>query len=81
MCQIRLWQLASVSIGTPFWGTWGRSFPRAFERRVKFPFIRRIFEEFERHIRQGSGNGQFSPKMPLLGNLEGVGSLGILRDI
>jgi len=40
----------------------GRSFPRAFERRTKYLFIRRTFtEEFERHIKEGSGNGQLSP--------------------
>ena len=39
----------------------GRSFPRAFERRVKFIFIRRIFiEEFDRHVKEGSGYGQLS---------------------
>jgi len=63
------------------WGTWGHSFPRAFKRRVKFLSIRRIFiEEFERHVGEGSGNGQLSPKRPPLGNLEGIGLPGILRD-
>ena len=39
----------------------GRSFPRAFERRVKHLLIRRTFiEEFERHVKEGSGNGQLS---------------------
>jgi len=38
----------------------GCSFPRAFERSVSF-FIKRIFiEEFERHVKEGSGNGQLS---------------------
>jgi len=58
-----------------------RSFPRAFKRRVKFLFIRRIFiEEFKRYVREDSGNGQLFPKRPLLSNLEGVGLPGILRD-
>jgi hypothetical protein len=40
----------------------GCSFPRAFKRRVKFLFIRRIFiEEFKRHVKEGSGKGQLSP--------------------
>jgi hypothetical protein len=52
----------------------GCSFPRAFEKRVKLLFIRRIFiEEFERHVREDSGNGQLSPKRPPLGTLQGVG--------
>ena len=48
---------------------------------MKFLFIRRILiEEFERHVREDSGNGQISPKRPPLGNLEGDGLPGILRD-
>jgi hypothetical protein len=48
----------SVSMGAPFWGTWGCSFHRAFERRVKFLYIRRtIIEEFKRHVKEGTGNG------------------------
>jgi hypothetical protein len=41
----------------------GRSFPEAFEKREKFSFlIRRTFiEEFERHVKEGCGNGQLSP--------------------
>jgi hypothetical protein len=59
----------------------GHSFPRAFKRRVKFLFIRRIFiEEFERHVREDYGNGELSSKRPLLGNLEGDGLPRILRD-
>jgi hypothetical protein len=45
----------------------GCSFPRAFERRVKLLFIRKIqilIEEFERHVREDSGNRQLSPKRP-----------------
>jgi len=49
-------------------------------RRVKFLFIRIFIEEFEINVREGSGNGQLSPKRPPLGNLEGIGLLGILRD-
>jgi len=38
----------------------GSSFPRAFERRVSF-FIKRTFvEKFERHVKEGTGNGQLS---------------------
>jgi hypothetical protein len=82
MCQVRLWKLASVSTGVPFWGTWGCSFLSAFERRVKFLFIRRIFiEEFKRHVREGSGSRQLTPKSPPLGNLKGVGLPGILRQM
>jgi hypothetical protein len=59
----------------------GCSLPRDFERRVKLLFIRRIFiEELERHVREESGNGQLSPKRAPLGNLEGIGLPGILRD-
>jgi len=33
------------------------SFPRALERRVKLLFIRRtLVEEFERHVKEGTGN-------------------------
>ena len=35
----------------PFWGTWGgRSSPRAFDRRVKFLFLRRIFMRNSRNM-------------------------------
>jgi hypothetical protein len=54
----------------------GCSFPRVFERRVRFLFIRRNFiAEFQRHVKEGSGNGQLSP----LGNLERVHLVGLLR--
>jgi hypothetical protein len=39
-----------------------------------------MIEKFERHVREASGNGQLSPKRPPLGNQEGVGLPGILRD-
>ena len=40
----------------------GRPFLRAFKRGVKFLFIGRTFiEELERHVKEGSGNGQLSP--------------------
>jgi hypothetical protein len=53
-----------------------------FKRRVRFLFIRRIFiEEFGRHVREDSGNGQLSPNRLPMGNLEGVGLPGILREI
>jgi hypothetical protein len=49
---------------------------------VKFLFIRRIFiEEFERHVREDSGNGQLSPRRPPLGNMEGFGLLEMLRQM
>jgi hypothetical protein len=58
-----------------------RSFPRAFESRVKFLYIRRPFiEEFERRVKEGSGNGQLSQKGLALGNLEGVHLPGLLKD-
>jgi hypothetical protein len=45
-------------------------------RRVKFQFIGRIFiEEFERHVKEGSGHERSS-----LGNLEGVSLPAVLRD-
>jgi hypothetical protein len=40
----------------------GRSFSRTFERRVKFLFYQqKFYEEFERHVKEGSGNRQLSP--------------------
>jgi hypothetical protein len=39
----------------------GRSFPSAFERMVNFFYQGNFYEEFERHVREGSGNGQLSP--------------------
>jgi hypothetical protein len=40
----------------------GRSFPRAFERRVKFLFYQtNLYDELERHVKEGSGNWQLSP--------------------
>ena len=59
----------------------GCSLPRAFQKRVKFLYIRRIFiEEFERLVREASGNVKLSPRRPLLGNMEGVSLMEILRD-
>ena len=60
--------------GSPVLGNMGgRSFPGAFERWEKFIFLLgKFYEEFERHVKEGSGNRQLSPKGPLLGNLEGV---------
>ena len=56
----------------------GHSIPRAFERRVKFLFIRRTFiEEFKRHVKEDSGNVKLSPRRPPLGNIEGFGLLEI----
>jgi len=44
ICYVRFWKWASVSTGAPFWRTWGgRSFPRAFERRVRFNFHQKDF--------------------------------------
>jgi hypothetical protein len=58
----------------------GRSFPRAFKIRVKYIFIRRTFiEEFERHVKEGSGNGQLSSYGPPLGNLKGVRLPGLFE--
>jgi hypothetical protein len=58
----------------------GHSFPRAFERRVRF-FIRRNFiEEFERSVKEGSRNGQLSLHRPPLRSLEGVLLPGLLRE-
>ena len=64
----------------PVWGNMGgRSFPRAFERRVKFLFIRRTFiEEFERHVKEGSGNGQLSFIGAPFGEPEGGSFTGTL---
>ena len=63
------------------WKMGGRSFPRAFDRRVKFlSIMRKCIEEFERHVREDSGNGQLSPKRPPLGKMEGAGLPGILTD-
>jgi hypothetical protein len=39
----------------------GHFFLRAFEGREKFLFVRRTFEKFETHVKEGSGNGQLSP--------------------
>jgi len=52
------------------WNMGGRSFPRAFERRVIF-FTRRTFiEEFERYITECSGTGKTSPQGSQLGTFE-----------
>ena len=66
----------------PHFGGHGEcSFHTAYERRVKFLFIRRTFIEFKRHVTEGSGKGQLSSKRPpLLGKMEGDGLLGLLRD-
>jgi hypothetical protein len=72
--------LASVSIGAHFVEHGGHSFPRSYERRVKFLFIRSFIEEFKRHVTESSGKRQLSPKRPLLDNLEGDGLLGLMTD-
>jgi hypothetical protein len=73
--------LASVSIGAHFVEHGGHSFPRSYERRVKFLFIRRTFiEEFKRYITESCGKGQLSPKRPFWGNLEGDALMGFTRD-
>ena len=79
ICQERHWKWASFSIGehgdAPFLG------PSREGWNFFLFFIRRTFiEEFEIHVKEGSENGQLSPKAPLLGNLEGVHLLGLLRD-
>jgi hypothetical protein len=59
---VRLWKWASVSIGSPLLrNIKGRSFPRAFERREKFLYSRKFFEEFERYLKKGPVKGQLSP--------------------
>jgi hypothetical protein len=48
---------------------------------VELLFIRRFFiGEFRRHVREDSGNRLLSLKRLLLGNLERVALLGILKD-
>jgi len=48
--------------------------------RKKKSLIGEFYEEFARHIKEGSVNRQLSPQGPLLGNLEGVHLLGVLSD-
>jgi hypothetical protein len=50
----------------------GRSFPRAFERRVKFLFIRRtLVEEFERHVKKALETGNSLHRGPRWGSWKG----------
>jgi hypothetical protein len=57
----------------------GCSFPKAYEKRVKF-LIRTFVKQIKRHVMEGSGKGQLSPRRLPLGNMEGDGLLGLLRD-
>jgi hypothetical protein len=43
---------------------WGRSFPRAFERRMKFLVPEEFYEKFERLVKEISVNGQLSISPP-----------------
>jgi len=58
----------------------GHSFPRAFDRSVNFFIKRTSVEEFERHVKESSGNGQLSLYWPSLGNLQGVHLPKLLTD-
>jgi hypothetical protein len=62
ICQVRVWKWACFHGGGIMGNMGGRSFPRAFESRVKFLYIMRTFiEEFGRRAKEGSGKGQLSP--------------------
>jgi hypothetical protein len=39
----------------------GCSFPRAFERREKFLLLGEFYNEIDKHVKEGSVNGQPSP--------------------
>ena len=68
--SVRLWKWASVSIVDPFWEIWGGRFFLSEELFI---------QEFKRHVKEGTGNGQLSPQVPPLGSLEVVrlpGGLG-----
>ena len=58
----------------------GRYFLRAFDRKVKFLFIRKtLIGEFDRHVTEGRGNRRRSPQGFPLGNLEVFHVPGLLR--
>jgi hypothetical protein len=64
---------------SPVLGKMRGSFPRAFERRLKFLLNRSFIEEFNRHVTEGSGKGPLSKEAPV-GKIEGNGSLELLID-
>jgi hypothetical protein len=52
---------ASVYIGAPFWEHGGTLFSYGLRGKGKISFYQENFyEEFERHVKEGSGNGQLS---------------------
>ena len=57
----------------------GRSLGLLKEEK-KISLIGEFYEEFARHVKEGSVNRQFSPTGPLLGNQDGVHLLGLLSD-
>jgi hypothetical protein len=59
----------------------GGSFPKAFERRDKCRYLGKFFnEEFEGYIKKRPCKGAAVSIGALLGKLEGVRLLGLLRE-
>ena len=70
----------SVSTEAPLLGNIeGRSFPKAFERRDKFIYLGEFYKEFERYVKRPCKRAALSIRV-LLGNLEGVHLLRLLRE-
>jgi hypothetical protein len=80
--QTRLWKWASVSIGAPLLGNMERSsFPKAFERGGSFSLYRETFmRNFEIYVKKRPCKRAALSIGALLGNLEGVRLLGLLRE-
>jgi hypothetical protein len=67
--------------GPILWGTWRNGpFLGPLREEKKMSLIGKFYEEFARQVKEGSLHRQLSPQGPLLGNLEGVHLLGLLRD-
>jgi hypothetical protein len=73
-------ECASVSIGAPFWGTWRDISFLGPLREGKNLFREIFYEEFERYVKKRSCKRAAVSIGALLGKLEGVHLLGLLRE-
>jgi hypothetical protein len=58
----------------------GRSFPRAFERRDTFLYLRNFYKEFEICVKKKALYTGSSPHRGSVGETGGVRLLGLLRE-
>ena len=59
ICQVRLWKWASVSMGSRFGDHGETLLSQGLREAAEISFFskRTLIEEFERHVKEGTGNG------------------------